>query len=65
MNAFINVSPTPYFTLSGGDGTYEIGGLPPGHYVLAAVQEKLGEQDMEINIPPKGKVQPDFTFTGK
>ena len=30
-----------------------IGGLPPGNYVLAAVHEKLGEQDFQIAIPPQ------------
>ena len=65
MNAFINVAPTPYFTVTGSNGRYEIGGLPPGNYVLAAVHEKLGEQDFQISIPPKGKTQQNFSYPGK
>ena len=63
MNAFINVSATPYFAVSAPDGTFTIRGLPPGNYTLAAVHEKLPEQTVQISIPPKGTVKADFTFT--
>jgi len=62
MNAFINVSATPYFAVSAADGTFTISGLPPGKYTLAAVHEKLPEQTLEISIPPKGTAKADFTF---
>jgi plastocyanin len=65
MNAFINVADTPYFAISGTDGHFNIQGLPPGHYTLAAVHEKLGEQDLEISIPPKSTATADFTFAIK
>ncbi|MDQ2924524.1 MAG: carboxypeptidase regulatory-like domain-containing protein [Acidobacteriota bacterium] len=65
MNAFINIADTPYFAVSGADGSFTIGGLPPGNYTVAAVHEKLGEQDMQIVIPPKGAAKADFTYTMK
>ncbi len=65
MNAFVNVSPTPYFTVSATDGGYKIGGLPPGHYLLAAVHEKLGEQDFAIDVPPKGQITQNIAFGNK
>jgi hypothetical protein len=65
MSAFINVSATPYFAVSGTDGAFTIAGLPPGDYTLAAIHEKLGEQDIKISIPPKGTLQVDYTFAGK
>ncbi len=49
MNAFVNVSATPFFAVTGADGHFTIGGLPAGTYTLAAVHEKLGEQTMTIN----------------
>jgi plastocyanin len=65
MNAFINVANTPYFAVSAADGTFTITGLPPGNYTLAAVHEKLGEQDLQISITPKGTAKADFTFAQK
>ena len=65
MNAFINVADTPFFAVTGADGSFSIGGLPPGTYTLAAVQEKLGEQDMQIVVPAKGDAKADFTFAAK
>ncbi len=65
MNAFINVAPSPYFAVTGADGNFTLLGLPPGNYTLAAVHEKLGEQDIEITVKPKSTAKADFTFTAK
>jgi plastocyanin len=65
MNAFINVSATPFFAVSGADGGFTISGLPPGNYTIAAVHEKLGEQILQISIPPKGTAKADFIFASK
>ena len=65
MNAFINVAPSPYFAVTGTDGNFTIQGLPPGNYTLAAVHEKLGEQDIDITVKPKSTAKADFTFTAK
>jgi plastocyanin len=62
MSAFINVSPTPYFAVTGKDGKFSIQGLPPGKYTLAAVHEKLGEQDMQVTVAAKATEKQDFTF---
>jgi plastocyanin len=65
MNAFINVAPNPYFAVTGADGSFSIHNLPPGTYTLAAVQEKLGEQDLQITVPAKSTVPATFTFATK
>jgi len=65
MNAFINVAPSPYFAVTGADGSFTISGLPPGNYTLAAVHEKLGEQDIQVTVPAKSIAKADFTFTAK
>ena len=65
MSAFINVAPTPYFAVTGKDGKFKIEGLPPGTYTLAAVHEKLGEQDVEIKVPAKATEKEEFTFQMK
>jgi plastocyanin len=65
MSAFINVAPNPWFAVTGIDGSFHITGLPPGTYTLAAVHEKLGEQDIQITVAPKSVANASFTFTAK
>jgi plastocyanin len=63
MEAFINVAPNRYFAVTGADGTFTLPDLPPGTYTLAAVHEKLGEEDMQITVPPKSTAKANFTFS--
>lgn len=65
MSAFINVAPNPWFAVTGTDGAFHITGLPPGTYTLAAVHEKLGEQDIQITVAPKSVATASFTFAAK
>jgi hypothetical protein len=63
MQAFINVAPNPYYAISAPDGTFTLPNLPPGTYTLAAVHEKLGEQDIQITVAPKATAQASFSFS--
>lgn len=65
MNAFLNVSATPWFAISGPDGKFVLKGLPAGEYTIGAVQEKLGEQEFKVKVKPKAAEQADFTFAIK
>jgi hypothetical protein len=65
MSAFINVAPNPWFAITTADGTFTIPNLPPGTYTLAAVHEKLGEQDIQITVAPKSVAKASFTFAPK
>jgi len=62
MEAFLNVAPNPYFAVTGPDGSFSIPNLPPGTYTLAAVHEKLGEQDMQITVAPHAVAKTTLTF---
>ncbi len=65
MNAFLNVSDTPFFAVSDGEGRFRITGLPPGTYTLGAVHEKLGEQTATVTVEPQKSAASQFTFTDK
>jgi plastocyanin len=65
MNAFVNVSATPFFAVTGADGHFEIKGLPAGDYTLGAVQEKLGEQTIQVTVKPQTAAKADFSFSMK
>lgn len=65
MNAFINVSATPFFAVTDGNGRFDISGLPPGTYTLAAVHEKLGEQTIKLTVAERSQTAAEFNYTAK
>jgi plastocyanin len=65
MQAFINVAPNAFFAVTGTDGSFTLHGLPPGTYTVAAVHEKLGEQDLQVTVPAKSTAKADFTYSAK
>ena len=62
MNAFINVSPTRFYDVSDGLGHFDLRGLPPGDYVIAAVHEKLGEKTMRVTVTSHDTANAEFSF---
>jgi len=65
MNAFINVSATPWFAVTGADGRFELKGMPAGEYTIGAVQEKMGEQTVLATVKPQSSARADFAFAIK
>ncbi|HEU4507833.1 MAG TPA: carboxypeptidase regulatory-like domain-containing protein [Pyrinomonadaceae bacterium] len=67
MKAYIGVLRHPLFAVSAANGTYEIKGVPPGTYTVAAWKEGGAtgqETPMTVTVTANGTAKADFTFTG-
>jgi hypothetical protein len=62
MKAYVGVVAHPYFATSAEDGTFTIGGLPPGTYQVEAWHESLGTKTGEVTIGPDGAGTVTFTY---
>lgn len=65
MHAYIGVVDSPYFAVSKQNGSYTIGGLPPGSYTIEFWHEGLGTQQREVTIAPHAHTVANVTFKGK
>ena len=63
MESYLFVLDHPFFAVTDGDGSFEIDGLPPGTYTLAAWHVKAGEQEQEITVGADGSAQASFEFS--
>jgi hypothetical protein len=52
----------PYHAVTGMDGAFTIGDLPPGKYTVKAWHPILGSQEREITITPSGATPLEFAF---
>jgi plastocyanin len=62
MHMYLSVVNNDLYAIAGADGRFEIHGLPPGTYTIAAVHERLGEQDMKVTVAPKESKSLEFSF---
>jgi hypothetical protein len=50
MRAYILISSSPFSAVTGGEGMFEIRGIPPGRYRLLAWHEAFGEIEREVSL---------------
>ena len=62
MKAYINVVPTPHFTVSGPDGRFTLRRLPPGTYTLSALRPGFPVQTQSVTIQANTAAHINFTF---
>jgi hypothetical protein len=62
MKAWIGVFAHPWFAVTDADGNFEIDGVPPGQYTLAAWQEVLPQQEQKIVVSEQTPTEVKFTF---
>lgn len=64
MRSYIGVVSSPFFAVTGDDGTFTIKGLPPGTYTIEMVHEKYGKQEQQVTVGAKDSKTVDFSVTG-
>lgn len=63
MKSYIGVLDHPYFAVSGADGSFSIGSLPAGDYVLEAWHEELGARTENVTVADGESVEVSFDFS--
>jgi plastocyanin len=62
MKGYVAVFKHPYFSVSGKDGSFDLGHLPPGTYTIEAWHEKLGKSTQQITIGANESKSLEFVF---
>jgi plastocyanin len=62
MRANIGVLDHPFFAVTGDDGSFAIGNLPPGEYRLVFWHEVYGEQAVPVTVKAKSTVTQDAEY---
>jgi len=62
MQAFLSVFDNPYFAVTGTDGSFDLGQLPPGEYVVEAWHETLGTLTQSVTVAPSTPASLTITF---
>ncbi len=64
MTAYAGVVSHPYFAVTDAGGRFQLKGLPPGAYTVAAWHEKFGEHVQQVRLGPNEPKEIAFTFSG-
>jgi len=64
MYCYVGVVAHPFYAVTGTDGAFNIRGLPPGQYVVAAWHEKYGSRTRKVTLVNKESKSVDFSFGG-
>ena len=62
MKAYIAVLDSPYFAVTGKDGTFALRNVPPGAYTLTAWHEAYGSTEQNITVAPHETKTATLTF---
>lgn len=62
MRSYVAVFKHPYFAVTGKDGSFDLGNLPPGTYTIKAWHEKLGTASQQVTVGVNETKSVDFVF---
>ncbi len=65
MHAWMFAADNPYYSVTGADGAFAIGDIPPGKYKLGVWHPVLGTQKIAIEVEAGGDASQTFLFKGK
>lgn len=60
MSAYVFVAANPYFAITGSDGSYTLGDVPPGTYAVKVWHGKFGEKSGTATVDASGSITVDF-----
>jgi plastocyanin len=63
MRAYVVVADGPA-AVTGAEGTFSLGDVPPGTYTVTAWHERLGQKTAQLSVPAQGASVVDFAFGG-
>ena len=64
MSAYVAVVPNPYFAVTPANGSVTLTNVPPGEYVVAVWQEKLGTKEQRVKLEARGSAGLQFAYGG-
>jgi hypothetical protein len=62
MQAYVGVLDHPYYSVTGGDGSFTLAPLPPGTYTIEAWHEVYGTQTQQVTVAANEQAEISFTF---
>ena len=65
MHAWMYGAASPYVAVTGEDGSFTIGDVPPGKYKIRALHPVLGAREGEVTVTAKGKAEISFDFPAR
>ena len=65
MSAIVVVRNTPWYAQPAADGSFSIGNVPPGEYVLHAYHERAGETTRPLTVTAQGASLPDLQLDAR
>ena len=65
MHAWMYAAKSPYVAVTGEDGSFSIGDVPPGKYKVRALHPTLGAKEGELTVPAKGRAEITLELQGR
>jgi plastocyanin len=65
MNSYAGVVDHPFFAVTAPDGSFTIGGVPPGSYVVEVWHEKLGTKEMNVTVAETATAEASFSYAAQ
>ncbi len=62
MSAWVFMAKTPYYAVTGADGSFTLGDVPPGNYTVKVWHGKLGQSSSQVTVAAGAEAMADLTI---